>query len=101
MIDADRLDRVIGPGRRGTEGAAGNFLGFIERVPLGDGFGNVDREKRRLAPVPGPPLARAVAVMASAVILLSSGPTVMNASMVGSRTISAIWVVLNWVTGTL
>ena len=39
--------------------------------------------------------------MASAVILLSTGPTVMNASMVGSRTISAVWSMPNCVTVTL
>jgi hypothetical protein len=33
-------------------------------------------------------------MIASEVILLLSGPTVMNASIVGSRTISAIWLVL-------
>src|SRR5258708_6687797 len=39
-------------------------------------------------------------MIASEVILLSSGPTVMNASIVGPRTISATWLVLNCVTGT-
>ena len=39
--------------------------------------------------------------MASLVILLSSGPTVMNASSVMSRAISAIWLVANCVTATL
>ena len=39
--------------------------------------------------------------MASTVILLLSGPTAMNASSEGSRAISAIWLVANWVTATL
>ena len=39
--------------------------------------------------------------MASAVILLLSGPTAMNASTRWSRAISAIWLVPNWVTVTL
>ena len=49
----------------------------------------------------GSPRARAVAAIASMVILLSSGPTAMNASMAGSRASSAIWPVPNCVTATL
>src|SRR4029077_17813984 len=49
----------------------------------------------------GSPRARAVAATASEVILLSSGPTAMNASMVGSRANSSIWSVPNCVTATL
>src|SRR3979411_363109 len=49
----------------------------------------------------GSPLAPAVAAIASEVILLSSGPTAMNASMVGSRVSSSIWLVANCVTATL
>src|SRR6266849_1735012 len=49
----------------------------------------------------GSPLARAVAASASEVILLSSGPTAMNASMLGSRASSSIWLVPNCVTVTL
>ena len=45
----------------------------------------------------GSPRARAVAAMASEVILLSSGPTVMNALRVGSRASSSIWSVPNCV----
>src|SRR5664280_3226906 len=45
----------------------------------------------------GSPLAPALAAIASAVILLSSGPTVMIASMAGSRAISAIWFAPNCV----
>jgi len=44
----------------------------------------------------GSPLALAVAAMASVVILLSSGPTAMNASRAASRVNSAIWLVANW-----
>ena len=49
----------------------------------------------------GSPRAFAVAAIASVVILLSSGPTAMKASIAGSRAISAIWLVANWVTATL
>src|SRR4249920_2461408 len=38
--------------------------------------------------------------MASTVILLLSGPTAMNASSDGSRAISAVWLVENWLTAT-
>ena len=49
----------------------------------------------------GSPRARAVAAMASEVILLSSGPTAMNASRVGSRASSSILSVPNCVSATL
>src|SRR5947208_572403 len=41
----------------------------------------------------GSPRVRAVAATASAVILLSSGPTAMNASRLGSRASSSSWPV--------
>src|SRR6201993_190265 len=49
----------------------------------------------------GSPRVRAVAATASEVMLLSSGPTVMNASRVGSRASSSIWSVPKCVTVTL
>ena len=77
MIDADGLDLVLGAGRRGREDAAGNLLGFIERVLLGDRLRNLDRQEFRLAPAPRPWRRSRPTV-----ILLSSGPTAMKASSV-------------------
>src|SRR5450631_2074567 len=45
VVDTDRLDFVFRSGRRGAEGAAGNFLGLVERVLLGDRLRYIDREK--------------------------------------------------------
>ena len=67
----------------------GPTRGFIKRMPLGDRFGHIDREKLGFAAI------GAVAAMASEVILLSSGPTAMKASRVGSRAISLICFVSN------
>src|SRR3954463_4857163 len=49
----------------------------------------------------GSPRAVAVAAIASTVILLLSGPTAMKASIDGSRAISLIWLVPNWLIVTL
>ena len=45
MIDADRIDLVIRPGGIRIEDAARNFLGFIERVLLGNRVRYIDRQK--------------------------------------------------------
>ncbi len=50
MVDADRLDLVLGPCRRRGEDAAGNFLGLVDRMLLGNRLRNLDREKFRFAP---------------------------------------------------
>ena len=49
MIDAHGFDLVVRPRRRRTEGAAGNFLGFVERMLLRDRLGDVDRQEFRFA----------------------------------------------------
>ena len=66
---------------------SGCFLASASETSIGRNFGS--------------PLAFAVAAIASMVILLSSGPTAMKASIAGSRAISAIWLVANWVIATL
>ena len=52
MVDADGFDLVVGPRRRRAEGTAGNFLGFIQRMPRRDRFRNVDRQEHRLTAHP-------------------------------------------------
>jgi hypothetical protein len=49
MIDGDGVDLVVRPLRRRGKCARGNFLGFVERMPLGDGVGDVDGQELGLA----------------------------------------------------
>ena len=45
MIDADGIDLVFGSRRGRAENAAGDFLGFVDRVLLRDRVGDVDRQE--------------------------------------------------------
>src|SRR6266478_2797451 len=48
MVDADRLDLVLGSRGRSAESAAGNFLGFIEGVFIRNRLRNFNRKEFRL-----------------------------------------------------
>ena len=45
MIDADGIDLVFGACRGRAENAAGDFLGFVDRILLRDRVGDVDRQE--------------------------------------------------------
>jgi hypothetical protein len=95
MVDADGFDLVVG--RAGDELkvlpgiSSDSYSGCRDAIASDTSIGrNV-----------GSPRVFAVAAMASDVILLPTGPTVMKASLVGSFSIAAIWSALNCTTVTL
>src|SRR5882672_5213939 len=95
MVDADRIDLVLRPCRRRAESAAGNFLGFIERVFLGDRVRDIDRQEFWLTSRFG---SRGDGFGGDLAVERAHR---MKVSMAGSRVISVIWLVANWVIATL